>query len=149
MTQSNNIKPSFQLDPCDNTITLVRGNTCPLKITPTQEIEGVKSPYILQEGDKVIFTIQTRLAGTDVFKKILTNADYDEKLNLAFKLNYEDTINLELTTYEYDIALQTASGDFYTFIPLSYFKIVKNVSELIEDASNEDEIGRASCRERV
>ena len=53
MTQSNNTKPSFQIDPCDNTITLVRGNTCPLKITPTQEIEGVKSPYISQEGLKL------------------------------------------------------------------------------------------------
>lgn len=131
MTQSNNIKPSFQLDPCDNTITLVRGNTCPLKITPTQEIEGVKSPYILQNGDKVIFTIKKRdTRDVEIYKKNLTNADYDENLTLAFSLNYEDTINLELTTYKYDIALQTANGGFYTFVTLAHFKLVENVSEM-------------------
>ena len=78
MTQSNQTKSPFQIDPCDNTITLVRGNTCPLKITPTQEIEGVKFPTYCKNGDRVIFTIKKRdtrdqkqLSGKQLVSKIV------------------------------------------------------------------------------
>ncbi|NLJ18372.1 hypothetical protein [Globicatella sulfidifaciens] len=115
---------------CDNTITLTKGNTCAFCVEPI--IADTEEPYILQGDDKIIFTVKKRFFNELVMQKVLTNSDYDESSNLVIQLDYNDTADLDATTYAYDIALQTESGDFYTFISKSAFRIVKNVTERLE-----------------
>lgn len=97
-----------------NVLKLTKGNSCIIDITPIDE--ETKEPYILQDGDTVLFTVKNGISGS-MFQKTLTNSDYDDddtSLNCA--INPDDTINMSAGEYAYDCLLLTADGQAVTFI---------------------------------
>lgn len=97
-----------------NVLNLTKGNSAIIDITPINEES--KQPYILHDGDKVLFTVKDRIFQT-VLQKTLTNEDYDDddtSLNLA--IDPQDTINMRVGEHDYDCLLLTADGQAVTFI---------------------------------
>lgn len=101
-------------------ITLTRGNTAELSVLPKNEDS---TPYMLVEGDTVLFTVKNHV-GKALVQKIVNSTEQDaETGELPVILSPADTINLAPQAYTYDVVLVTAVGDAYTFIPLSAFVI--------------------------
>lgn len=105
-------------------IILTRGNTAELLIAPVDEEDY---PYILSEGEKVIFTVKNA-KGVSIIQKVLKSDDQDQETGeIAVIISPEDTINLAETEYKYDVLLVTESGDAYTFIESSMFSVVSAI----------------------
>jgi len=101
--------------------------------SPDPEDPEKQIPYILQEGERIIFTIKSRYSDEKLIEKILTSEDY-ENSELIIRLTRQETSILNIGTYVYDVAFQPVGTDkFQTFIPLSYFNVVKRVSEAVEN----------------
>lgn len=101
---------------CDeNMIKLTKANSVQIDITPINTESG--DPYILAEGDKVLFTVKNRNDET-VIQKVLTDADYSdvEDASLNCELVPSDTSSLPTGEYKYDCLLLTADGQAITFI---------------------------------
>ena len=123
----------FKINPNDNTMTLTKNNSAEFIISPTVADENGTIPYILQEGERIIFTIKSRYSDEKLIEKILTSEDY-ENSELIIRLTRQETSVLNVQTYIYDVAFQPSTDDkFQTFIPLSYFNVVKRVSEAVEN----------------
>ena len=120
----------------DGTATLTKDNSCEFSVNPTvadPEDPEKQIPYILQEGERIIFTIKSRYSDEKLIEKILTSEDY-ENSELIIRLTRQETSILNIGTYVYDVAFQPVGTDkFQTFIPLSYFNVVKRVSEAVEN----------------
>lgn len=101
-------------------IMLTRGNTAELLILPQNE-DG--TPFFLEEGDKVLFTVKNRYDKEMIQKEILPSSQDEETGEITIILSPEDTIKMNPQAYTYDVLLVTASGDAYTFIPRSVFEI--------------------------
>lgn len=99
----------------DNRIELTQGNSATINITPYDA--ETKEPVILGEGDKVLFTVKTKL-GTPKMQKTLTNLDYEdpEDTSLNCDILPEDTIDWDLGDYLYDCLLLTSDSEAITFI---------------------------------
>lgn len=104
-----------------NTIVITKGNSAGIDITLIDP--ETADPYILQEGDKVLFTVKNQNSKA-VIQKVLTNADYSdpEDTSLDLELFPDDTINLPVGCYRYDCLLLTSDGKAITFIS-SFFRI--------------------------
>ena len=123
----------FKINPNDNTMTLTKNNSAEFIISPTVADENGTIPYILQEGERIIFTIKSRYSDEKLIEKILTSDDYEDT-ELIIRLTRQETSVLDVGTYVYDVAFQPSTDDkFQTFIPLSYFNVVKRVSEAVEN----------------
>ena len=120
----------------DGTATLTKDNSCEFSVNPTvpdPEDTEKQIPYILQEGERIIFTIKSRYSDEKIIEKILTSDDYEDT-ELIIRLTRQETSVLDVGTYVYDVAFQPSTDDkFQTFIPLSYFNVVKRVSEAVEN----------------
>ena len=123
----------FKINPNDNTMTLTKNNSAEFIISPTVADENGTIPYILQEGERIIFTVKSRYSDDKLIEKILTSEDYEDT-ELIIRLTRQETSVLNVQTYVYDVAFQPSTDDkFQTFIPLSYFNVVKRVSEAVEN----------------
>lgn len=123
----------FKINPNDNTMTLTKNNSAEFIISPTVADENGTIPYILQEGERIIFTVKSRYSDEKLIEKILTSDDYEDT-ELIIRLTRQETSVLDVGTYVYDVAFQPSTDDkFQTFIPLSYFNVVKRVSEAMEN----------------
>lgn len=109
-----------------NNITMVQGNTAEIDITPLED-DSKDTPVIMQEGDKVIFTVA--LGRKTYIKKELTAAMQNEDGSLTLMLNPEDTINMPPIDYEYDCLFIFADGSSYTFIKAAKFTVEKAISK--------------------
>ena len=102
-----------------NALTLVRGNSAIIDITPIDE--DTKEPIRLGTGDKVLFTIKTKM-GVSKLQKTLTSADYespqDNSLNCIIYPN--DTIDWGTGEYLYDCLLITQDVTTVTFISSTF-----------------------------
>ncbi len=120
----------------DGTATLTKDNSCEFSVNPTvsdPDNAEKQIPYILQEGERIIFTVKSRYSDEKLIEKILTSEDY-ENSELIIRLTRQETSILNIGTYVYDVAFQPVGTDkFQTFIPLSYFNVVKRVSEAVEN----------------
>ena len=120
----------------DGTATLIKDNSCEFSVNPTvsdPDNAEKQIPYILQEGERIIFTIKSRYSDEKLIEKILTSDDYEDT-ELIIRLTRQETSVLDVETYVYDVAFQPSTDDkFQTFIPLSYFNVVKRVSEAVEN----------------
>ncbi len=125
----------FKINPNDNTMTLTKGNSAEFIISPTVANEtGEQIPYILQEGERIIFTVKSRYSDEKLIEKIFTNADYNGNDGINVILTCQDTAVLDVNSYIYDVAFQPVGPDkFETFIGLAEFKVVRRVSEAITD----------------
>lgn len=107
-----------------NDIEIVQGNTAEIDITP---LEDDDTPVIMQDGDKVIFTVA--LGRKTYIKKELTAAMQNEDGSLTLTLSPEDTINMPPIDYEYDCLFIFADGSSYTFIQKAKFTVEKAISK--------------------
>lgn len=118
-----------------NIIRIMRGNSASINITPIDTDTG--TPVILQEGDKVLFTVKNQ-NGATVMKKVLTSADYDdgEDTSLNCSIEPDDTIDLLTGEYAYDCLL-VSGGQAVTFISSSF--IIEKALGTYVDLSGGDE----------
>lgn len=107
-----------------NDIEIVQGNTAEIDITP---LEDDDTPVIMQDGDKVIFTVA--LGRKTYIKKELTAAMQNEDGSLTLMLNPEDTMSMPPIDYEYDCLFIFADGNPYTFIKKAKFTVDKAISK--------------------
>lgn len=98
-----------------NALTLTRGNSAIIDITPVNKDDG--TPIVLGDGDSVLFTVKN-FTNKVVIQKKLTDKDYDdaEDKSLNCILDPADTIDLRPGDYNYDCLLLSAGGQAYTFI---------------------------------
>lgn len=109
-----------------NNITITQGNSAEIDITPLDE-EG--KPYELQEGDKVIFKVES--CRKEIIRRVLTAEDWDsEQDGLIMVLNPEDTVNLPCKEYTFDCLYIFADGSAKTFIDAAMFKVVKAIAKV-------------------
>lgn len=100
-----------------NVIKITRGNSAALIITPIDNVTG--DPYILSEGDVVIFTLQSIKTGEKILQKFLTSENQDDG-NIVCNLEPEDTLDMPTGEYKYDCLLKTNDGQAVTFISSSF-----------------------------
>lgn len=109
-----------------NNITITQGNSAEIDITPLGE-DG--KPYELQEGDKVIFKVES--CRKEIIRRVLTAEDWDsEQDGLIMVLNPEDTVNLPCKEYTFDCLYIFADGSAKTFIDAAMFKVVKAIAKV-------------------
>ena len=102
----------------NNIIHLTRGNSMSLTITPISSTTG--DVIVLDEGDRVLFTVKTQ-SGQQFIQKILTRADYDPDGNLTCAIDASDTIGLAVGEYFYDCLLMRTDNSVSTFISSKLF----------------------------
>lgn len=114
----------------NNIIILTQGNSALIDITPIDVDTG--EPIVLEDGDKVLFTIKTQ-GGISMLQKTLTKDDYtdvdDKSLNCA--IHPTDTINWGTGDYLYDCLLITDSGEAITFIS-SIIRLLKALGKVTD-----------------
>jgi hypothetical protein len=109
-----------------NNITITQGNSAEIDITPLDE-EG--KPYELQEGDKVIFKVES--CRKEIIRRVLTAEAWDsEQDGLIMVLNPEDTVNLPCKEYTFDCLYIFADGSAKTFIDAAMFKVVRAIAKV-------------------
>ena len=109
-----------------NNIIITQGNSAEIDITPLDE-DG--KPYELQEGDKVIFKVES--CRKEIIRRVLTAEDWDsEQDGLIMVLNPEDTVNLPCKEYTFDCLYIFADGSAKTFIDAAMFKVVKAIAKV-------------------
>lgn len=100
-------------------ISLTKGDTfyCAIEI---KNEDG--TDYTPQEGDEVKFTLKRNASERDaLIEKIIPND------TLILHLVPEDTSDLTVRHYVYDVQLTKENGDVYTFIPESQFILTAEV----------------------
>lgn len=113
----------------NNNITLTQGNSAEIDITPL-DTDG--KPIELQEGDKVIFKVES--CRKAVIERVLTAEDWDdEEKALKLILTPEETADLPCMAYTYDCLYIFADSSAYTFIDAAQFKIVKAIAKVGDD----------------
>lgn len=101
----------------NNSITLTRGDTCVLKLNVV-DVRGEN--YTLQSGDKLTFTLRKKVSSVAT----LLEKTLEENI---LSLNPSDTLTLDFGDYVYDIVLKTATGEVFTVVPTSIFRVASEV----------------------
>ncbi len=102
-------------------ISLTRGDTARLIVTPTIGEGEEKQPYPVQADDVLIFTVKKSYADAEpVIEKKITGST-------VFHLKPADTKELAFGKYKYDVQLETPDGENYTFIDKKDFIITEEV----------------------
>ena len=93
-------------------LTLPRGDSAEIAVTPY--IEGSDEPYILSEGERIVFTVETLDRRQAVIEK--SSSEQDETGAVSFSLSPEDT-DLPRGSYCWSAKLIGAEGELIdTFI---------------------------------
>ena len=115
----------------DITITIVRGDTLQLSISEIKMSDG--SAYALKDTDVIYLDVKKNpIDKTAVFRKSVTAADYVEGV-LPITILPGDTVNLSPGDYYFDVRLFMDDDNIYTIIPMSKFRIVRNVTDIPEN----------------
>lgn len=99
-------------------ISLTRGDSLILDITITRNGD----PYTTTEGDSVRFAMKRR--SSDEAPVLIKYMDIQE---MRFTFNPEDTKDLNIGKYRYDIELTTSDGYVDTFIGPAIFELTEEV----------------------
>ena len=83
--------------------------------------------YALESGDKLIFGVKKSLSATDYAIKKVSTSDSKDGDGYNITLEPADTQNL-LGNYLYEVALQTASGEYYIVIDCSEFVVTNTLT---------------------
>lgn len=105
------------LEVMNNSVTLVRGDSGTLK---ADIVYSDGKQYVLQDGDVLKFTMRKKVESEEI---VLQKTLEDGILHIVSN----DTVNLEFGVYVYDIVLLMYTGDVFTIIPTSNFKISQEV----------------------
>lgn len=111
-------------------ISIVRGDTLKLWIDSIKMSDG--SNYVLSGTDIVYLDVKKSASDkTAVFSKSVTAVDYDDG-KLPVTILPEDTANISPGDYFFDVRLFIDDDNIYTIIPMSKFKVVRNVTDIPE-----------------
>lgn len=120
----------------NNTIIITQGNSAIIDITPIDVETG--EPIVLEDGDKVLFTVKTQ-GGIKKLQKELTKDDYTdvEDTSLNCVIHPSDTIAWGVGDYVYDCLLITNDGEAITFIS-SAFRLLRALGKITDVGDNDD-----------
>ena len=98
-----------------NKITLTKGNSAAIDITMTNSATG--ELITLETSDRVVLTAKD-LFGNTAFQKIITSENRVSEEEPIYECVFEpdDTINLPVGQYKYDVMLILGDGQVVTFI---------------------------------
>lgn len=103
-----------------NYIHLTRGDTAYLAVEIKNEV--LDEEYVLDANDELTMTVKKHIEDeTYCFQKTLKGKN-------IFKIEPEDTKDLEYGSYYYDVQVTTKNGEVYTIVTPSKFKIMKEVT---------------------
>lgn len=112
-----------------NRISITRGDSAYIGIRIMNP--ATDSDYVLQDGDAIQAQVRT-IANTG---ELLIDASIengkiyiDDNGVLTWRISPEDTRELDIGTYAYDVQLVTGFGDVFTFIENSPFKVTDEVT---------------------
>ena len=122
--------------PCHD-IALHRGNSAFFTLKP---INGDGEKITLKEGDRILFTVRPRpdKQSAVVFSRVFDMNDYDEEGQIVLHLKPKDTVEFQVHTYWYDVAICFADGSFFTFVPFSRFDILPALGDVDMLSTYED-----------
>lgn len=101
----------------DNSILITRGDSA-FFIVDLVNSDGTK--YIMTFGDKLKFTVKFSPTVED-------NMIQKESETNSFKIEPNDTKELDFGIYVYDIELITSAGDVFTVVPINRIQICEEV----------------------
>lgn len=111
------------------TISLTRGDSAYLALNIVNKED--RSPYVLHDGD----SIQAQIRTEPNVGKLLVDASLengkiyiDDNGTLTWHIAPEDTRDLAIGKYSYDVQITTAAGDIFTFITASDFNVTDEVT---------------------
>lgn len=106
-------------------LNIIRGTTNSFSITLTDE-EG--NPYVLEEGQEIVFGIKKKETDADCIIVKRTKGLIDGAYQ--FTLNPDDTLNLTVGKYFYDVGIQHGAKIYYNIIESSSFMIEQNITKI-------------------
>ena len=111
----------------DNSMEIIRGDTGSFELTVKEkDEEGAEVPYVLAEGDIVIFTVKkTTKDAAIVIQKVGTAAS---ESTVLFTIDPEDTEELKYGRYYYDIEFDRYDGYVDTIVPPATFTVREEVT---------------------
>lgn len=105
----------------DNSIELTRGDSAYIRV-PIFLNNGEGDEYILDAKDRLTLSLKKSISDTEyAFQKKLTGDN-------VFHIEPKDTKDLEYGSYRYDVELITKTGDVFTVIPPTSFKLTSEVT---------------------
>lgn len=103
-------------------IEIIRGTTNAFNITV---LDANDNPYILADGEELLFGVKKKHEDeSHVILKAITSGENGVYI---VELEPEDTVNLDIGNYVFDVNLETGE-DFYNVIESSPFFIKANVT---------------------
>ena len=107
-------------------ISITRGRTYIFDIVVIDD----DNPYVLQEGEKIIFGIKKFYTdAVYLYKKIITLEDSTDTGVYSLKIEPKDTQYLPCVDYCYDVGLKSGN-DYFSIIDYSTLKLEKNVTRM-------------------
>ncbi len=115
----------------NNKISITRGDSAYFEVEIKQLIQEELSDYMLHEGDTVKAQVRTEPnVGDLLIDASLDNGKlYFDDGTIIWHIIPADTKNLDVGTYWYDVELDTADGDVFTFIKNTTFKVTDEVTK--------------------
>lgn len=109
-------------------INLVRGDTLKLTLTDIRLSDGTE--YVLNDTDVVYLDVKRYQDDvTPVIRKSVTKEKYIDG-GLPFVFLPADTVDLDIGEYYFDVRLFVDDDNIYTIIPMSKFRIVRNITDI-------------------
>ena len=118
------VKEALDLEIKGNAIYLNQANSANLTISVFFE-DGTERPF--KSGDTVYFSVKKEAKdNTYVFQKKIVVSDGRE---VQVEIDPSDTAFVPQGSYVYDVQLNTSTGELYTLIQPSVFKILGRVTD--------------------
>ena len=106
-------------------ISITRGDTAYIEFSLT-DVSG--HAIVLQANDRVRCQVRDKVDGNLIFEGLM---QYNNE-SIVWKIRPDDTATESLGTYYWDAQLEYSNGDIFTFIPVSKFEILPEITK-IED----------------
>ena len=104
-------------------ITITRGDSAYITVFIT---DSKGNPYTPGPNDKIRAQVRQDASATKILFE--SQISYD---TLVWHIKPEDTVQAQMgKSYVYDMEIETAEGDVFTFIPLSSFTVSKEVTRI-------------------
>jgi hypothetical protein len=104
-------------------IKMVRGTSRTFRISVT-DAEG--RPYNMLDGEKLIFGVKKQTTDDELLVCKVVRECVDGVC--VVELDPEDTVNLEVGKYYYDVGLESGA-DYYNVVALSVFNLTANITK--------------------
>lgn len=109
-------------------ISMIRGDTLKLTLTDIKLSDGTE--YVLNDTDVVYLDVKKYATDkTPIIHKSATKVNYIDG-ELPFVLLPEDTVDLPVMEYWFDVRLFVDDDNIYTIVPMTKLKIVQNITDI-------------------